>query len=116
MVHRCGGCGYQFRRVDGFFLGAFTLNMFLTLSSLFGVLVWVILREASSVGSSLIPPFAVGAVLATVLPIAFYPMSYTLWAVFDLASDPLELAEIVAAVEAVAANDSENCTESATTP
>lgn len=116
MVPRCGGCGYRFKRVDGFILGAFTLNMFLTLLSLFFVLVWVIFREASNIGSSLVPPMAVGAVLATVLPVAFYPMSYTLWAVFDLASDPLELVEIVAAVDAIEANERHDATESTTTP
>ena len=100
MVDRCPGCGYQFKRDEGFFLGAFTLNLIVTLASMFLVLLWVVFREAAHPASPLIAPIVVGVVCAIALPIAFYPVSFTLWAAFDLSSNPLELSEIVDAVDA----------------
>ena len=105
MVERCPGCGYQFKRDEGFFLGAFTLNLIVTLASMFLVLLWLVFREAAHPSGPLVAPIVAGVLCATALPIAFYPVSFTLWAAFDLSSAPLELREIVEAVDAAESLD-----------
>ncbi len=73
-------------------LGAVTMNTVVT----FGLLGAVLL-----VGSILsYPDIAVGPMLAAsgvvaiVVPIVFYPFSYTIWSAVDLAMRPLEPAEV----------------------
>jgi uncharacterized protein (DUF983 family) len=90
-VERCSTCGYRYERQPGFLLGALTINTIVT----FGLLAAVLL-----VGSILsYPDIAVGpmliaaAAVAVVVPIVFYPFSYTIWAAVDLTMRPLEAAE-----------------------
>lgn len=101
-LHRtphCPGCGYAIERADDFFLGAYLLNLMLTLTTMFLVLMFVVICEAAHWQVPLLPTLAVGLFCAIVLPIFAYPYSFTMWAVFDLRSDPLELKEIAKAVE-----------------
>ncbi len=91
-TERCRGCGYRYERQEGFLLGAVTMNTIVT----FGLLAVVLV-----VGSVLTyPDLAVGPMLAVAVfvtvavPIAFYPVSYTVWAAVDLAMRPLEPAEV----------------------
>ena len=100
MVDRCPGCGMRFRRDEGFFLGAFTLNLIVTLFCMWLVLIWLVIKESMNASGSIRLPLIVGALCGTVLPVAFYPYSYSLWAVFDLSSAPLELKEITDAMDA----------------
>jgi uncharacterized protein (DUF983 family) len=88
---RCRTCGYRYERQPGFLLGALTINTIVT----FGLLALVLL-----VGSILsYPDIAVVPILITALavailvPIVFYPFSYTIWAAVDLAMRPLDRAE-----------------------
>lgn len=96
---RCVDCGYRYERQDGFSLGAVTMNIVVT----FGLLGLVLL-----VGSILTyPDLAVGPMLVAgfavtiIVPIAFYPVSYTLWAAIDVAMRPLEPREVADAAEHV---------------
>ena len=101
-LHRnphCPGCGYTIERDDDTFLGAYLLNLMLTLTSMFLVLIFVVICEAANKQVPLVPTLAVGMFCAVVLPIFCYPYSFTMWAVFDLRFDPLELTEIAQAVE-----------------
>ena len=91
----------QFRRDEAFFLGVFTVNLVVTLTALFFVLIWLVLREAAELGSSLVPPLTVGALCATVLPVVLYPLATLVWSALDLSSDPLDVDEIAAAVDAI---------------
>lgn len=97
---RCPGCGYRFEREAGFFLGAFTINLIVTLGALFLVLISAVLFGAAQEAVPVVPIVIIGLGCAVVLPVVFYPVSITLWAAFDLSADPLELDEIVEAVDA----------------
>jgi len=79
----CPRCGYKFEREEGYFLGAYALNLiaaeFITIGLLVYFLVntdysWVILEFI------FIP-------LAIILPILFFPFSRTLWMALDLMID-----------------------------
>jgi len=89
---RCRTCGYRYERQAGFSLGAVTANTIVTFGLLFltglvGVIVtYPDLPVVPLTGACL----AVGAIV----PIAFYPFSYTLWAAVDLRMQPLDAAAV----------------------
>lgn len=98
MVEVCPRCGMTFAREEGFFLGAFVVNFGL-------VLVLVALYIALGLALTLPEPppgkLAAGAmVVATLVPIAFYPNSRTVWSAIDLWMKPLEPGEVAAAEQA----------------
>lgn len=102
-VDRCQTCGFRYERQDGFLLGAVTMNTIVT----FGLIGLTLL-----VGSILtypdiatVPIMAVGAAVVVLVPVIFYPYSYTLWAAFELAVSPLEPAEEADAITWLAAQD-----------
>ena len=93
MVDRCPGCGYHFERraEDGFFLGAYVLNLAVTESVLAAVLFgYIVVRSGADGSGALWPVFVVAGLVAIALPLAFYPFSKTLWAAVDLAVRPPE--------------------------
>jgi uncharacterized protein (DUF983 family) len=90
-VPRCRSCGYRYEREDGFSLGAITMNIMVT----FGLLAIVL---AVGIGLSypnlaVVPILIVGGVVVLVLPVVFYPFSYTVWAAIDLLMHPLDAGE-----------------------
>jgi uncharacterized protein (DUF983 family) len=101
MAERCPGCGYKFEREEGFWFGAYNINLCMTLALLFFVFIWLIARQDSNAGASIVPPLLVGLFVCIPFPLIFYPVSKTLWAAIDLATSPLELREIIAALDAV---------------
>lgn len=76
----CPRCGYQFSREDGYFLGAYALNLVVSLVVVLGVVVIILVR------SDLSTRWQQGiAVMATVaLPVLFFPFSRTMWMALDL--------------------------------
>ena len=78
----CHRCGYQFNREDGYFLGAYALNLVVSLVVVLGAVVIILVRsDLSTLWQQVI------AVTATVaLPILFFPFSRTLWMGLDLMS------------------------------
>jgi uncharacterized protein (DUF983 family) len=94
MKERCPRCGYLFEREEGFFLGAYVINLGIAqgLVILLAV-VPLIVRLATHPGSA-IWPFVVGGVAGAALgPLLFYPWSKTIWTAFDLILRPVEAAE-----------------------
>lgn len=94
MKERCPRCGYLFEREEGFFLGAYVINLAIAqgLVILLAV-VPLIVRLASDPDAS-ITPFIVGGILgAVVAPIFFYPWSKTVWTAFDLMLRPVSVRE-----------------------
>ncbi|MEO5678811.1 MAG: DUF983 domain-containing protein, partial [Acidimicrobiales bacterium] len=98
---RCPTCGLRFDRKpeEGFFLGAYTLNLGLVLS----LLSLDLFLYGLAVGDVVtIPPWTliVSAVaIAVVVPLLGYPASKTTWSAVDLSMhppDPVEQAEAVA--------------------
>jgi uncharacterized protein (DUF983 family) len=97
---RCLTCGYRYERQDGFSLGAAAVNTAVTFGVLFIVgFVGVIVTWPDLNAVAVLVPCVV---IAVVLPVVFYPISYTLWAAVDLASRPLEPAEEAEAATAAA--------------
>ncbi len=97
----CPGCGYRFAREEDFFIGAYTVNLIVTLTATFLVLMSTVLFVAANQAVPVPGMVVAGIATSVVLPIAFYPVSFTLWAALDLSSDPLELDEISDAVDAL---------------
>ncbi len=89
MKERCPGCGYLFEREEGFFLGAYVINLGIAqgLVILLAV-VPLIVRKAGDPDAA-IWPFLVGGIAGAVLaPLLFYPWSKTIWTAFDLILRP----------------------------
>ena len=81
MIADCPGCGYHFEREEGFFLGAYTINIVATELM---VLVLIIVGFATTLPD---PPLGkligIGLVLSVLFPIVGYPFSKTLWTAID---------------------------------
>lgn len=103
----CGGCGYAMEHRPDFFFGAYILNLMVTLLALFAVLVSVVIFEAAQVEPPVVPIVIVGLSCATLLPLFAYPYTFTIWAVIDLRSEPLELREIADALDSLDADRAE---------
>ncbi len=76
----CPGCGYLFNREDGYFLGAYGLNLVVAeVIGLGAVLVILLQSDLSILWQQIIAASA-----AILFPVLFYPFSRTLWMVADL--------------------------------
>ncbi len=94
MADRCPGCGYQFAREEGFFLGAYVVNLAIAqgLVILLAV-VPLIVRLSGDPDASVMPFLLWGAAGAVLGPAFFYPWSKTIWTAFDLILRPLAARE-----------------------
>jgi uncharacterized protein (DUF983 family) len=80
---RCPRCGYAFAREEGYFLGAYAVNLIAAEVITVSLLVWFLINtDYSWVALEII--FIPMAVL---LPIVFFPYSRMLWMVVDLMVD-----------------------------
>jgi len=94
MRERCPGCGYLFEREEGFFLGAYTINLGITEGLLVVVgVIPCIAYLAANPGASAIPFLLAGLAVAVVAPVVFYPFSRTLWSAIDLLIRPVRARE-----------------------
>ena len=94
MKERCPGCGYRFEREEGFFLGAYVINLaFAQGMVILLAVVPLILRLANDPDASIVPFIVGGLVGAVVAPMVFYPWSKTVWTAFDLMLRPLAVRE-----------------------
>jgi uncharacterized protein (DUF983 family) len=82
MAERCPSCNVKFARDEGFFLGAYTMNLgFILLASALVIFFGFALREP---GGSIRPMMIAGGLTTLVLPPLLYPFSKTLWCAVDL--------------------------------
>jgi uncharacterized protein (DUF983 family) len=90
-VDRCRTCGYRYERQPGFLLGAVTINTAVT----FGLLAAVLLVGSilSYPDIAVVPILGAAVAVAVLVPVVFYPFSYTIWAAVDLTMRPLDPAE-----------------------
>ncbi|MDQ4132474.1 MAG: DUF983 domain-containing protein [Actinomycetota bacterium] len=94
MVERCPRCGYRFEREEGFFLGAYVINLAITegLLLVLGMIPAIILLASNP--DAPLAPIMIAAFAAAVLgPVLFYPWSRTIWVAIDLIIRPLEARE-----------------------
>jgi uncharacterized protein (DUF983 family) len=89
MKERCPGCGYRFEREEGFFLGAYVINLAIAqgLVILLAVVPAIVLL-ARNPDTSIVPMVVGGLLGAVVAPMVFYPFSKTIWTAFDLIMRP----------------------------
>jgi uncharacterized protein (DUF983 family) len=108
---RCRTCGIEWRREDGFELGAITVNIIIT---------FIVLTAAMTVGfiatAPDIPvlPLVIGlSAIAIGLPVVIFPFTNLVWLAVDLAAHPPEAQELAAAASAVAAAPARDRAENA---
>ena len=97
MVDRCPRCGLRFERVEGHWLGAIAINTVVTELAFGAVLIGSIMATWPDPPWGLI--LAAGVTVNILVPLAFYPVSKTLWTAVDLVVRPMELEEIADAAE-----------------
>jgi uncharacterized protein (DUF983 family) len=94
MKERCPGCGYRFEREEGFFLGAYVINLAVAQAVVVVLaVVPAIVLLARNPDTSIVPILAGGIAGAVLAPIAFYPFSKTVWTAFDLIMRPVSARE-----------------------
>lgn len=84
---RCPTCGVSFEREDGYFLGAYALNLIVAESLGLGLALSLIFGTPLS-EIDLIWQEAIAVSLAVGLPVLFFPFSRTVWIALDLLVDP----------------------------
>ncbi len=91
MAERCPSCGYHFEREEGFFLGAYVMNLAIAqaLVILLAVVPAIVLLD-SDADVTLWPVLAAGVAAAVLAPLFFYPWSKTLWLAIELIMRPLD--------------------------
>ena len=94
MRERCPRCGYRFEREEGFFLGAYVVNLGIAegLVLLLGIVPCIAFLAANP-DASLVPIFVSGLAAAVLAPLVFYPFSRTLWSAIDLILRPVHAVE-----------------------
>lgn len=100
---RCRTCGIRWHREHGFELGPIAVNVVFTFFTLAVTMIVAFVTTGPDYNVPALMALMIGA--AILLPVFFYPFTYTLWLAFDLAShqpDQRELAEADAAVAAAA--------------
>ncbi len=94
----------KFEREPGFFVGAFTINLAISIIALFVLCMGLVAVLASDADAGYLAFLVVGLVIALGAPVFCYPFSRTIWSAIDLAMTPLEPAEEAEAATAVAAD------------
>jgi len=94
---RCRTCGIQWRREEGFELGAVAVNTVVTFAALTVAMTIAFIRTSPDIP---VLPLVVAFVgVAVLLPIVLYPFSYTIWLAFDLAANRPSQKELTQAAQ-----------------
>lgn len=94
MKERCPGCGYLFEREEGFFLGAYVINLVIAQGAVIVLaVVPAIVLLARNPDTSIVPMVVAGVAGAILAPLVFYPFSKTIWTAFDLILRPVHWRE-----------------------
>jgi uncharacterized protein (DUF983 family) len=88
----CPTCGVRFEREEGYFLGAYALNLIVSEFLALGLALYLIFgtgfRDADIIWKT-----AVAVAMAVVFPIIFFPYSRTVWIAMDLTFHPPGVAQ-----------------------
>jgi uncharacterized protein (DUF983 family) len=104
---RCRTCGLRWRREEGFELGPIALNTVFTFATLaIGMLIgFVATYPDVAVG----PMIGILVVVAVLMPIVIYPLTFTIWFAFDVVTHPPSEEELAQAAAALLASN--DCSE-----
>jgi hypothetical protein len=86
MVERCPRCDYTFEREEGFFLGAYVINIGISqlTAVLFIAVAIIVTLPDPPVGKLVI----IGVAVVAVTPFVVYPFTKTIWTAFDMIMHP----------------------------
>jgi len=94
MKERCPRCDYKFEREEGFFLGAYTVNLAVSEALLLllaiGPLIFLL---GTNRDVNIWPIVVIGLTAAILAPLVFYPFSRTIWSAIDLVLRPPDRTE-----------------------
>lgn len=92
MIERCPRCRLRFERVEGHWTGALGINTVVSFGSLLLVMLVIFWTTQPDVPAG----FFLGATVtvALVVPVAFFPLSKTVWLAIDLQMRPPEVGEV----------------------
>lgn len=90
---RCPRCDYPLKRVEGQEIGAVGVNTIVTFGLMLVVIVVGLVVTYPDIPA--IPLALVASAVAVIVPIAFYPLSWTVWNAVDLAMRPVEAGDRV---------------------
>ena len=94
MRERCPRCGHRFEREEGWFFGAYVVNLGVAEGLLLVLGVIPLIAFLASNPDASLWPFLVGGFAAAVGgPLLFYPFSRTTWAAIDLIMRPVDQPE-----------------------
>jgi uncharacterized protein (DUF983 family) len=99
MREHCRSCGLRFEREPGYWVGAVIINTIVIFGTFLVVFGGMTLLTWPDVPWTIV--LVVTLTANVVIPIAFYPMSKTVWLALELSWHPLEPDEIEAAKERV---------------
>lgn len=102
MRERCPTCGLRFEREPGFFVGAYTINLAISIVALFVLCMAFVAVKATNPDAGYLGFLVAGLVIALVAPVFCYPFSRTIWSAIDLVMTPLEPIEEAEAATAAA--------------
>lgn len=92
MADDCPRCGLHFERIEGHWIGALGIN---TVVSFGAILITMMVGLIATIPDiPVVPLVLVNVAVAVIVPVAFYPVSRTLWTAIDIAMRPLEPFEI----------------------
>lgn len=93
----CDRCGLRFEREDGYWVGAVIINTTVTFGSFVLIFGGLIVSTWPDVPWSTV--LSVTVIANAAIPVAFYPVSKTIWLALELSWHPLEKDEIAEAAQ-----------------
>lgn len=93
----CDRCGLRFEREDGYWVGAVIINTTVTFGSFIVIFGSLIVSTWPDVPWTTV--LSVTVVANATIPVAFYPVSKTIWLALELSWHPMEEDEIAEAAE-----------------
>lgn len=92
IVDDCPHCGLHFERIEGHWIGALGIN---TIVSFGAILVCLVVGLIITLPDGpIVPLIIVTVAVAVIVPLAFFPVSRTLWTGIDIAMRPLDAFEL----------------------
>lgn len=92
MATTCPRCGLRFERIEGHWIGSLGLNTIVSFGAILAALIGGVVATFPDVAIG--PVIGLNVAVAIIVPVAFYPVSRTLWTGIDIAMRPLEAFEV----------------------